>query len=65
VPPKGLDMIVAVYVANLLAHEVSSSQKEPIRFDLEFLQKVGAVEHLPKWRKMAEAALTQDTKLVG
>jgi putative nucleotidyltransferase with HDIG domain len=66
VPPRGLDMIVAVYVANLLAHEVYSPEKTtPRQLDTDFLQKVGAMEHLPKWRKMAEAALTQETRLVG
>jgi putative nucleotidyltransferase with HDIG domain len=67
VPPKGLDMLLVVYVANLLAHETSGVDKNLVapEFDMEFLKQAGAVEHLPKWRKIAETAHIAETKMVG
>jgi putative nucleotidyltransferase with HDIG domain len=67
VPPKGLDMLLVVYAANLLAHETSGVDKNLVapEFDMEFLKQAGAVEHLPKWRKIAETAHIAEAKMVG
>jgi putative nucleotidyltransferase with HDIG domain len=67
VPTKGVDMILAVYVSNLLAHEVCAAEKNVSlpKFDMEFLQEAHAVDLLPKWRGFAEAALADEHKLVN
>jgi HD-like signal output (HDOD) protein len=67
VPTKGVDMILAVYAANLLAREVCATKKNvaPPKFDMEFLQEGGAADLLPKWRGIAEAALAREHKLVN
>ncbi len=59
-------MILVVYAANLLAHEVCATEKlVPVpKFDEEFLQEAGARALLPKWRGMAAAAMSPETKLV-
>ncbi len=67
VPTKGMDMILAVYASNILAHEVCATEKHvtPPKFDMEFLQLAGAVDLLPKWRDIAEAALASESRLVN
>ncbi|HKN26275.1 MAG TPA: hypothetical protein VJX72_15610 [Candidatus Acidoferrum sp.] len=54
------------YAANLLAPEVCAAEKGVLvpKFEEEFLQDAGATELLPKWRKMAAAAMSPETKLV-
>jgi len=66
IPAKGPDMILVVYASNLLAHEVCATEKRvPVpKFDEEFLQEAGARALLPKWRKIAAAAMSPETKLV-
>jgi hypothetical protein len=58
-------MVVVVYAANLLAHEVSGSRKGlPVpEFDMEFLSQAGAADLLPKWRQIAEAAHFAETRM--
>jgi putative nucleotidyltransferase with HDIG domain len=65
VPSKDLNMIVVVYAANLLAHEVSGSRKGlPVpEFDMEFLSQAGVADLLPKWRQIAEAAHFAETRM--
>ena len=58
VPHQKFDAISAVYVANLLAHELQqSSRGGPAVYDLENYQEelttLGAWEMLPTWRAMA------------
>jgi putative nucleotidyltransferase with HDIG domain len=67
VPTKGVEMILAVYAANLLAHEAWAADKNisPPKFDMEFLQDAGAADLLPKWRGIAEAAQASEHKLVN
>ena len=67
VPIKGVDMIFAVYAANLLAHEVFATENgtPPPRFDLEFFREAGAMDLLPEWRKIAQAAHTAEAPLVS
>jgi hypothetical protein len=60
-------MILVVYVANLLAHEVSAGEHAapPSVFDMDLLQEAGAAGHLPQWRKFAAAALVAEAKMVS
>ncbi len=58
VPHQHFDAVSAVYVANLLAHELEqSSSSGPAVYDLdkyrEEFVKLGAAEMLPEWREMA------------
>ncbi|HUN61273.1 MAG TPA: response regulator [Candidatus Sulfotelmatobacter sp.] len=66
VPAKGVDMVLAVYAANLLAHEAAAAEKgvPAPRLDLEYLREAGSAELLPKWRKLAAAALSSTGVLV-
>jgi putative nucleotidyltransferase with HDIG domain len=67
VPPKGVDMILGIYVSNILAHEVCAPEKgiPTPQFDEEYLKEAGALDRLPEWRKIAESALSAETKLVS
>lgn len=58
VPHQGFDAISAVYVANLLAHELEESANgKPVIYNLENYQEdlasLGVGELLPQWRAMA------------
>jgi CheY-like chemotaxis protein len=61
VPVNGLDMVLAVYVCNLLTHE----REAPPAFDMELLQQGGSAQRLPEWPKIAEAAQLNQAQLVG
>jgi putative nucleotidyltransferase with HDIG domain len=66
IPANGLDMVLLVYVANLLAHEreaLEHGMPAP-DFDMELLEQAGLDSHLAEWRKIAEAAQTAPTQLV-
>ncbi len=67
IPANGLDMVLLVYVANLLAHEREALEDgtPPPEFDMALLEEAGLDAHLPEWRKIAEAAQTAPTQLVG
>jgi len=67
IPPEGMDMITAVYVSNILAHEVAAAQQgvPPPPFDMEFLRETGAADRLAKWRKIAEAAMPAEPALIA
>lgn len=64
-PTKGLDMVLVVYVSNLLAQELHPAEKwtQP-QFDMEYLEQAGAAKLLPTWRKIAEAVHSEDGRLV-
>jgi signal transduction histidine kinase len=49
VPANGVDMILVVYAANLLANEVIAAEKgvPPPPFDLDYLREAGALDLLP------------------
>jgi HD-like signal output (HDOD) protein len=67
VPSNGLDMVLLVYVTNILAHEreaLESGAPAPA-LDMELLEAAGVAERLPEWRKIAEAAHTNAGQLVG
>jgi putative nucleotidyltransferase with HDIG domain len=66
-PANGVDMALVVYVCNLLAHEREALEQgaPPPEFDMELLQQAGVAEHLPEWRKIAEAAQINQGQLVG
>lgn len=66
VPQKGLETILIVYAANLLAREREALAKgtNPPAFDMAYLEQIGAAEHLENWRKIAESAYTSQTQLV-
>jgi putative nucleotidyltransferase with HDIG domain len=58
VPTKGLDMVLLVYVTNLLAHEreAAESGTPAPAIDLDLLRDAGVDARLPEWRKIAESA---------
>lgn len=66
VPQNGVDMVLVVYIANLLAHErealVGGPPAPPL--DMELLEQNGAASLVPAWRKIAEAADTKQGQLV-
>jgi putative nucleotidyltransferase with HDIG domain len=66
-PTNSLDMVFAVYVTNILAHELEclESGQIPPSLDLELLQSAGVLDKLPEWRKIAEAAHATQTQTVG
>ena len=65
VPTKGVDMVLVVYLANQLAHEVEAleTRSAPPSLDLELLQEAGVADRLAEWRKIAEAAHALDSQL--
>ncbi|HXJ12068.1 MAG TPA: response regulator [Candidatus Limnocylindrales bacterium] len=67
VPVKQADMVIVVYVCNLLAHEREALEQgaPPTEFDTDLLQQAGIAELLPEWRKIAEAAHLNQGQLVG
>jgi len=67
VPTHGLDMVLLVYIANLLAHEREALDQgaAPPQFDMELLQEAGLADRLPEWRKVAEAVQSAPPQLVG
>jgi len=67
VPLKGLDMVLLVYVINLLAHEREALEQAapPPELDMELLKRAGVVENLSEWRKIAEAAHSAPAQLVS
>ncbi len=52
VPPRPMDGIGAVYVANGLAHEIEDGTEKP-NWDKKYLQAWGGLDRLPEWRQMA------------
>ena len=67
VPASGMDMVLLVYVANMLAHEREDleSGNPPREVDLQLLKDAGVADHLPEWRKIAEDAQNGLRELVG
>ena len=58
IPSNGVDMVLAVYVSNLLALEqaaLSNGGRVP-DFDMELLEQTGAAKHMDEWKKIAEEA---------
>jgi HD-like signal output (HDOD) protein len=60
VPHQSFDAATAVYIANLLTHELDSSSSSPEEMGLqsnqEYLVSLGVQMHLPDWRAMAAEA---------
>jgi putative nucleotidyltransferase with HDIG domain len=65
--PEGLDTVVTVYLANLLAHEKEAVEKRtrPPAIDMEILQKCGIADQVPGWRQFANALSTGQLQMVG
>jgi putative nucleotidyltransferase with HDIG domain len=65
--PEGLDTVVTVYLANLLAHEKEAVEKRtrPPAIDMEILQKCGIADQVPGWRQFANALPTGQLQMVG
>jgi putative nucleotidyltransferase with HDIG domain len=65
--PEGLDTVVTVYLANLLAHEKEAAEKRtrPPAIDMEILQKCGIADQVPGWRQFANALSTGQLQMVG
>jgi putative nucleotidyltransferase with HDIG domain len=65
--PEGLDTVVTVYLANLLAHEKKAAEKRtrPPAIDMEILQKCGIADQVPGWRQFANALPTGQLQMVG
>jgi HD-like signal output (HDOD) protein len=66
VPQNGVDMVLVVYVANLLAHERAALAGGPSAppLDMELLELNDAAALVPAWRKIAEAADSKQSQLV-
>ena len=67
VPANGLDMVLLVYLTNLLAHErvaLDHGLPAPV-FDMELLEQAGIAGKLPEWRKIAEVAHLSPAQLVN
>jgi HD-like signal output (HDOD) protein len=60
VPHQTFDATSAVYIANLLAHELDSSTpssgENGLQRDQEYLDSLGIQNDIPKWRAMAAEA---------
>jgi len=56
---NGIDMLIIVYAANMLALEREAFAKgiQPLELDMETLEEAGAAAHLEEWRAIAEAAM--------
>jgi putative nucleotidyltransferase with HDIG domain len=65
--PEGLDTVVTVYLANLLAHEKEAAEKggRPPVIDMEFLQKCGVADQVPGWRQFTEALPTGQLQMLS
>lgn len=50
--PDSFDVTTAVYVANILAHEVKNGA-EDAALDLDFLERLGVADRLRGWREVA------------
>jgi hypothetical protein len=63
VPQVGVDMILVVYVTNILAQERAALVGGPpaLPLDMELLEESRAATFLPEWRKIAEDADTADS----
>jgi len=66
-PAKGVGMILVVYSANLLAHEICAPESGavPPQIDEDYLQEAGALTLLPEWRRIAVAAHSGQPRLVS
>jgi putative nucleotidyltransferase with HDIG domain len=66
VAQNGIDTVLIVYVANLLALEREALAKggRPPEFDMELLEETGAAPRLADWRVIAEAAYSNQPQLV-
>ena len=57
----GLDVLTAVYTANVLAHEqarASGGEDEPFSaIDEDYLQRLGVYDQLPEWRAIAARSM--------
>jgi HD-like signal output (HDOD) protein len=52
VPHQRFDALAAVYVANLLAHEIEGTAQE-CRWDVPYLEALGVLSQVPGWKAMA------------
>ncbi len=66
VQQNGIDMVLLVYAANLLAHEREAITvgTTPPEFDMELLEQTGAASRLADWRMIAETAYNSQAQLV-
>ncbi|MGA2813527.1 MAG: response regulator [Candidatus Acidiferrum sp.] len=64
---SGIDMVLVVYLANLLAHEREAISKAapPPLIDMEILEEVGVASRLDDWRALAEVADSKPAQLVS
>jgi len=67
IPTNGLDMVLLVYLSNLLAHEREALDRgNPApQFDTEVLEQAGVAGRLDEFRKIAEAAHASPAQVVG
>jgi hypothetical protein len=67
VPHSGSDMILSVYVANVLSLEREALAKgtAPPELDMELLEQNDRVTTLPEWRKIAETADSKQAELAN
>jgi putative nucleotidyltransferase with HDIG domain len=66
VPQGGIDMVLVVYVSNILALERTAvaGGTNSLQLDMELLEQNNATSFLPEWRKIAEAADSKQTQPV-
>jgi len=67
VPQHGFDMVVAAYLANMLAHECEAAARGKIapQLDLQLLRQAGVAERLAEFRQIAGIAYAGQVQLVG
>ncbi len=67
VPQIKVDMVLVVYLSNILAHERAAAAKGvPLpEIDMEILEQIGVAGKLQEWRKLAEIADTEQVHLVS
>ena len=67
VPQHGFDMVVAAYLANMLAHEreAAATGKIAPQMDMQLLQQASVAERLAEFRQIAGIAYAGQVQLVG
>ena len=63
VPHQGFDAVVAVYVANTLAHHVSASALRPEPMNAELLGSLGVADRYPTWQEAAQQLVSRAAEL--
>jgi hypothetical protein len=63
VPHQGFDAVVAVCVANTLAHPVSASALRPESMNVELLESLDVADRYPAWQEAAQPLVSRATEV--